>query len=177
VRLRLLSPVLDCALTVVPRPTGPLGGYTLNVWDVGGQTTIRSYWKNYFEQTDGLIWVVDCADRRRLADCRDELAGLLAQEKLAGASVLILANKQDLTGALPADDIAEALDLRSAGAFPVANSSNVTLVLCAYCICTYAAFSKRHWHIQPCSAVTGDGLVPGVDWLVRDIAARVFLSD
>jgi ADP-ribosylation factor-like protein 2 len=54
-------------------------GYTLNVWDVGGQTTIRSYWKNYFEQTDGLIWVVDCADRRRLADCRDELAGLLSQ--------------------------------------------------------------------------------------------------
>lgn len=25
-------------------------GYKLNVWDVGGQQTIRSYWRNYFEQ-------------------------------------------------------------------------------------------------------------------------------
>lgn len=33
-------------------------GFKLNCWDVGGQQTIRSYWRNYFEQTDGLIWVV-----------------------------------------------------------------------------------------------------------------------
>ena len=30
--------------------------YQLNVWDVGGQKTIRAYWRNYFEKTDGLIW-------------------------------------------------------------------------------------------------------------------------
>merc|ERR1712167_169032 len=41
-------------------------GYKLNIWDVGGQQTIRSYWRNYFEQTDGLVWVVDSADRGRL---------------------------------------------------------------------------------------------------------------
>ena len=61
--------------------------------------------------------------------------------------------QQDLDGALASEGIAEALGLGS------------------------AAFAKRHWHIQPCSAVTGDGLVSGVDWLVRDIAARVFLSE
>ena len=75
-------------------------GFKLNVWDVGGQTTIRSYWRNYFEQTDGLVWVVDSADRRRLQQCKDELHKLLDQEKLAGASVLVFANKQDLVGAL-----------------------------------------------------------------------------
>lgn len=32
-------------------------GYKLNVWDVGGQKTLRSYWRNYFESTDGLVWV------------------------------------------------------------------------------------------------------------------------
>ena len=37
--------------------------FKLNVWDVGGQKTIRTYWRNYFETTDGLIWVVDSADR------------------------------------------------------------------------------------------------------------------
>jgi hypothetical protein len=34
-------------------------GYKLNIWDVGGQKTIRAYWRNYFETTEGLIWVVD----------------------------------------------------------------------------------------------------------------------
>ena len=55
-------------------------GFKLNIWDVGGQTSLRSYWRNYFEQTDGLIWVVDSADRMRLRDCKAELQALLQQE-------------------------------------------------------------------------------------------------
>lgn len=54
--------------------------YTLNIWDVGGQRTIRSYWRNYFEQTDGLVWVVDSSDLRRLDDCKMELDNLLKEE-------------------------------------------------------------------------------------------------
>lgn len=54
--------------------------YTLNIWDVGGQKTIRSYWRNYFEQTDGLVWVVDSSDLRRLDDCKMELDNLLKEE-------------------------------------------------------------------------------------------------
>lgn len=66
------------------------GGYKLNFWDVipsslqvqvGGQTSIRSYWRNYFEQTDGLVWVVDSADRPdRLEICKQELKALLQEE-------------------------------------------------------------------------------------------------
>lgn len=48
--------------------------------DVGGQKTLRTYWKNYFEKTDTLIWVVDATDRERMEDCRQELEGLLLQE-------------------------------------------------------------------------------------------------
>ena len=54
--------------------------FKLNFWDVGGQKSLRSYWRNYFESTDGLIWVVDSADRLRLEDCRTELRGLLQEE-------------------------------------------------------------------------------------------------
>lgn len=50
------------------------------VGDVGGQKTLRTYWRNYFEKTDALIWVVDAADRLRVQDCRKELAGLLLEE-------------------------------------------------------------------------------------------------
>jgi len=54
--------------------------FKLNIWDVGGQKSLRSYWRNYFESTDGLVWVVDSADRLRLEDCRKELSTLLLEE-------------------------------------------------------------------------------------------------
>ena len=47
-----------------------------------GQKSLRSYWRNYFETTDGLIWVVDSADKRRLEDCKKELHQLLQEEVL-----------------------------------------------------------------------------------------------
>lgn len=52
--------------------------------DVGGQKTLRTYWKNYFEKTDTLIWVVDATDRERIDDCRHELEGLLLEEVCDG---------------------------------------------------------------------------------------------
>lgn len=54
--------------------------FKLNIWDVGGQKSLRSYWRNYFESTDGLIWVVDSADRQRMQDCQRELQSLLVEE-------------------------------------------------------------------------------------------------
>mmetsp|Transcript_3248 Transcript_3248/g.5054 ORF Transcript_3248/g.5054 Transcript_3248/m.5054 type:complete len:187 (-) Transcript_3248:247-807(-) len=126
-------------------------GYTLNLWDVGGQKTIRAYWRNYFEQTDGIIWVVDSADRWRLEECRNQLRELLSQEKLAGASLLIFANKQDLAGALSVNEISEVLHLADDD------------------------IKGRHWTIFGCSAMTGEGLETGVDWVVNDIASRIFV--
>lgn len=80
-------------------------GYTLNLWDVGGQKSLRSYWRNYFESTDGLIWVVDSADKMRMESCKSELEVLLQEERLGGATLLVLANKQDLPGALSSQEI------------------------------------------------------------------------
>lgn len=126
-------------------------GFNLNLWDIGGQTSIRAYWRNYFEETDGLIFVVDAADKRRLLECKEELFKLLTQEKLAGASLLILANKQDIDGALKKEDIATVLDLQN------------------------AIFRKRHCQIVGCSAITGDGVEEGFQWAVQDIGSRLYL--
>jgi len=125
--------------------------FKLNIWDVGGQKSLRSYWRNYFESTDGLIWVVDSADRRRLEDCKHELESLLLEERLSGATLLVFANKQDLPGALSSDEIKEALELDN--------------------------IKTHHWKIQDCSAVTGDNLLSGIDWIVDDIASRIFTMD
>lgn len=126
-------------------------GFRLNMWDVGGQKSLRSYWQNYFESTDGLIWVVDSADRRRLQDCKNELHSLLHEERLLGATLLVFVNKQDLPGALPANEIKEILELDT--------------------------IKSHHWHILPCSAITGENLLTGIDWILDDIASRIFTMD
>ena len=48
--------------------------------DVGGQRTLRPYWRNYFEQTDAIAWVVDSGDRMRIQDCKEELHSLLLED-------------------------------------------------------------------------------------------------
>ena len=64
--------------------------FKLNIWDVGGQKSLRSYWRNYFECTDGLIWVVDSADKWRLEDCKNELKALLLEEVILLNQILNL---------------------------------------------------------------------------------------
>ncbi|KAK3017145.1 hypothetical protein RJ639_007820 [Escallonia herrerae] len=136
--------------------------YTLNIWDVGGQRTIRSYWRNYFEQTDGLVWVVDSSDLRRLDDCKFELDNLLKEERLSGASLLILANKQDIQGALSPDEITKA---------------SWYSILLLQVLNLEAMDKTRHWRIVGCSAYTGEGLLEGFDWLVQDIASRIYVLE
>eukprot|EP00911_Craspedida_sp_UC1_P002618 UC1_evm5s1935 len=81
------------------------GAFKLNMWDIGGQRRIRPYWKNYYEGTDVLIYVIDSADRGRFEETGEELAELLEEDKLEGCPLLVFANKQDLSSAAPAAEI------------------------------------------------------------------------
>jgi GTPase SAR1 family protein len=47
------------------------------VWDIGGQRAIRAYWKNYIENNDALVYVVDSSDENRLGESKEELQQLL----------------------------------------------------------------------------------------------------
>ena len=86
-------------------------GFKLNVWDIGGQKAIRPYWKNYYDNTDGMVFVVDSSDEERLGECVEELQFLLAEEGLAKVPLLVYANKQDLQLALEAEQVLEHLKL------------------------------------------------------------------
>eukprot|EP00408_Alexandrium_pacificum_P054003 CAMPEP_0171238232 /NCGR_PEP_ID=MMETSP0790-20130122/43368_1 /TAXON_ID=2925 /ORGANISM="Alexandrium catenella, Strain OF101" /LENGTH=176 /DNA_ID=CAMNT_0011704593 /DNA_START=30 /DNA_END=557 /DNA_ORIENTATION=+ len=121
-------------------------GFKLNVWDIGGQKTIRPYWSNYFESSDALIYVIDSSDKRRLEESGGELRELLAEDKLGGIPLLVFANKQDLLQATPADEIAESLNL--------------------------ADIKDRNWTIQACSAKEGTGLQDGMEWVVGQVTAK-----
>lgn len=50
--------------------------------DVGGQKSLRPFWKNHFEETDALIWVIDSNDKLRMDDCKEALFSLLQEEVL-----------------------------------------------------------------------------------------------
>ena len=62
---------------------------SFTVWDIGGQTKIRPLWQHYFENTDGIIFVVDSADGERLSEAREELEGVLADDRLRDSSLLV----------------------------------------------------------------------------------------
>jgi len=118
-------------------------GFKLNVWDIGGQKAIRPYWKNYYDNTDALVYVIDSADRRRMEETGVELNSLIEEEKLSGIPVLIFANKQDLISAMTAQEITEALHLHN--------------------------IRDRQWQIQPCSAKNGNGLQEGIEWVMKAV--------
>ena len=64
--------------------------------DVGGQDKIRPLWRHYYTGTQGLIFVVDCADRDRIDEARQELHRIINDREMRDAIILIFANKQDL---------------------------------------------------------------------------------
>ena len=86
---------------------------SFTVWDVGGQDKIRPLWRHYFQNTQGLIFVVDSNDRERIGEARDELMRMLAEDELREAVLLIFANKQDLPNAMNAAEITDKLGLHS----------------------------------------------------------------
>ncbi|VTJ76970.1 Hypothetical predicted protein [Marmota monax] len=59
-------------------------GFKLNVWDIGGQRKIRPYWRNYFENTDILIYVIDSADRKRFEETGQNVEKLQPPRRTRG---------------------------------------------------------------------------------------------
>ena len=83
------------------------------VWDVGGQDKIRPLWRHYFQNTQGLIFVVDSNDRERIGEAHDELQKMLQEDELRDAHLLVFANKQDLPNAMSASELTDKLGLQS----------------------------------------------------------------
>nr|GLL49955.1 ADP-ribosylation factor 2 [Ipomoea trifida] len=144
---------------------------SFTVWDVGGQDKIRPLWRHYFQNTQGLIFVVDSNDRDRIVEARDELHRMLNEgiyrfenvsavirleareqnlalfkDELRDAVLLVFANKQDLPNAMNAAEITDKLGLHS--------------------------LRQRHWYIQSTCATSGEGLYEGLDWLSNNIANK-----
>ncbi|KAG7217433.1 hypothetical protein INR49_021600 [Caranx melampygus] len=86
---------------------------SFTVWDVGGQDKIRPLWRHYFQNTQGLIFVVDSNDRERVAESAEELSKMLLEDELKDAVLLVFANKQDLPNALSVSELTDKLGLHA----------------------------------------------------------------
>ncbi|KAK9497840.1 hypothetical protein O3M35_003755 [Rhynocoris fuscipes] len=115
------------------------------VWDVGGQGKIRPLWRHYFQNTQGLIFVVDSNDRDRIHEAERELQNMLLEDELRDAVLLVFANKQDLPNAMPPLELTEKLGLKQL---------------------------KNKWNIQSTCATQGQGLFEGLDWLSDELAKQ-----
>ena len=80
-------------------------GLSLTMWDVSGQAT--RLWKHYFDKINAIIFVVDASDRERIQKAQEELHRVISDEELAGAPVLVFANKQDVPGAMTEEEMYE----------------------------------------------------------------------
>jgi len=124
---------------------------SFTVWDVGGQDKIRPLWRHYYQNTQGIIFVVDSNDRERIDDkggadnsAKEELHRMLAEDELRDAILLVFANKQDLPNAMSVNEVTERLGLNQ--------------------------LRNRKWYIQATCATTGDGLYEGLDWLSNTLS-------
>jgi len=119
---------------------------SFTVWDVGGQDKIRPLWRHYFQNTQGLIFVVDSNDRERITEAKEELYRMLNEDELREAVLLVFANKQDLPNAMKAAEITDKLGLHT--------------------------LRQRAWYIQATCATSGDGLYEGLDWLSTQLKSK-----
>ncbi len=82
-----------------------------NCWDIGGQFKLRNLWHHYFENTQGLIFVVDSNDIGRISESAEVLEMILSDESMKGVPLLVYANKMDLPNAMTVPQISESLGL------------------------------------------------------------------
>jgi len=119
---------------------------SFTVWDVGGQDKIRPLWRHYFQNTQGLIFVVDSNDRERINEAADELAKMLQEDELRESVLLVFANKQDLPNAMSPAEVTEKLGL--------------------------GKLRNKRWYIQATRANQGQGLYEGLDWLSSELSKK-----
>ena len=116
--------------------------FVLNVWDVAGQDTLRPLWKQYFQGTKAVIFVVDSGDESRLDLAKQELHGILKDDTIQDAILLLVANKVDL-GILTKEEVEAAMDL--------------------------GRFSHRNMKTFGVIGTTGEGLPEMMEWLGNNI--------
>lgn len=127
-----------------------IDSFSFNDWritsvDVAGQKQFRFLWEVHYPGCSAVIFVIDAADIERLPEARDILrTHVFNNHYLEHVPLLILANKQDLPGAIEAPMLIQLLGLH----MELKNQ-------------TFAVFD--------CSALNGKGVAEAFSWLIDQL--------
>lgn len=91
-----------------------------------------------------LFSVIDSSDTTRIPIMKEQLHNMLQHEDLARAHILVLANKQDLPGAMNPAEVSTQLGLQTLR-------------------------GARKWQINGCCAVKGEGLPEALEWIANNL--------
>ncbi|XP_075394538.1 ADP-ribosylation factor-like protein 13A [Tenrec ecaudatus] len=157
--------ILDLKLSVLPTRmekyiqsdliTLLLNDCNVYIYDLNGDPKSRELWPNYYAQAHGIVFVLDSSDLERMHEVKIVLPSVLSDPRVAGKPILLLANKQDKTGALLTEDIAEHLLLER-----------------------LVRETKSMCRVESCSAIINfqtayhQSIIEGVRWLLSTIGDK-----
>ena len=88
------------------------GKVNFKMWDLGGQPRFRDSWEKYCRSASCIIFVIDSADQGNFETSKMQLQQLLQWPSVAGVPLLVLGNKNDLSGALDEKGIIDVMELK-----------------------------------------------------------------
>lgn len=118
------------------------GKVSFKVFDMGGAKKFRSMWELYYRDVQGVIFVIDSADKLRLVLVREEIRLLAEHPDLKGVPILFYANKADIAGAKTPQELVDELGLSE-------------------------LMMDRPFNIFASNARRGDGIEEGINWLTN----------
>ncbi|XP_046858397.1 ADP-ribosylation factor-related protein 1-like [Xenia sp. Carnegie-2017] len=127
-----------------------VSGIKLLFWDLGGDNDLQSLWDKYYEECHGLIYVVDSVDQQRLHESAKVFSSVLQNENLQNVPLLVYFNKQDSQNAISVEDIKDSF-------------KDVTPYI-----------GRRDCTVLPVSAIEGDGVENGINWMVRCVKRNIY---
>ena len=84
-------------------------GTTIKLYDLGGGPDFRKVWGRFYAELWGFVFVVDSCDKYRMDEASEVLAEIANHKMMAGKPFVIVANKQDLAGAMGAGSVRDKL--------------------------------------------------------------------
>jgi len=88
-----------------------MGGIQFKAFDMGGHETARILWKQYYASVDGIVFIVDAADRTRYEEAREELSRIVEDPMLERVPLAVLGNKIDIPTAASEEELRHSLGL------------------------------------------------------------------
>jgi small GTP-binding protein len=112
----------------------------MDVFDLGGQEDFRGMWPEVNEKSDGLIYVIDSADKFRLMQNKEVFYNIINTQIDQLIPVMMLLNKQDLADKIERSEFISTFEL--------------------------GKLENINWTVFETSALTGQGLYEAFKWFI-----------